>query len=86
MSGNYPAQILKENAVRWIKTPPLDAKDTAPSKAINDTSRIPKRQKQWWSDWSHVPTCINLDIFTVLTTVTLASQNSIFSPQIKEKN
>ena len=50
MSGNYPAQILKENAVRWIKTPPLDAKDTAPSKAINDTSRIPKRQKQWWND------------------------------------
>ena len=47
MSGNYPAQILKENAVRWIKTPPLDAKDTAPSKAINDTSRISKCQKQW---------------------------------------
>ena len=46
MSGNYPAQILKENAVRWIKTPPLDAKP----KVINDASRIPKRQKQWWND------------------------------------
>ena len=50
MSGIYPAQILKENAVRWIKTPPLDAKDTAPPKIINDASRIPKRQKQWWND------------------------------------
>ena len=47
MSGNYPAQILKENAVHWIKTPPLDAKDTAPPKVINDASRIPKCQKQW---------------------------------------
>ena len=47
MSGIYPAQILKENVVRWIKTPPLDAKDIAPSKVINDVSRIPKRQKQW---------------------------------------
>ena len=47
MSGIYPAQILKENVVRWIKTPPLDAKDTAPPKVINDASRIPKRQKQW---------------------------------------
>ena len=47
MSGNYPAQILKENAVRWIKTPPLDVKDTASPKEINDALRIPKRQKQW---------------------------------------
>ena len=46
MSGIYPAQILKENAVRWIKTPPLDAKDIAPPKIINDALRIPKRQKQ----------------------------------------
>ena len=46
MGGNYPAQILKENVVRWIKTPPLDAKDTAPPKIINDALRIPKRQKQ----------------------------------------
>ena len=38
MSGNYPAQILKENAVHWIKTPPLDAKDTAPPKVINYAS------------------------------------------------
>ena len=45
MSGIYPAQILKENVVRWIKTSPLDAKDTAPPKVINDASRIPKRQK-----------------------------------------
>ena len=86
MSGNYPAQILKENVVRWIKTPLLDVKDTAPPKVINNASRIPKRQKQWWSDWSHVPTWVNLDIFTVLTTVTLVSQNSIFSPRIKGKN
>ena len=50
MGGNYPAQILKENVVRWIKTPPLDAKNTAPPKEINDASRIPKRQKQWWTD------------------------------------
>ena len=86
MSGNYPAQILKENAVRWIKTPPLDAKDTASPKLINDASRILKRKKQWWSDWSHVPTCINLDILTILTTITLVSQNSIFSPRIKGEN
>ena len=50
MSGNYPAQILKENVVRWIKTPPLDVKDIAPPKVINDASRISKRQKQWWND------------------------------------
>ena len=42
MSGNYPAQILKENVVRWIKTPPLDANDTAPPKVINDALQIPK--------------------------------------------
>ena len=85
MSRNYPTQILKENMVRWIRTPPLDVKDIAPPKVINDALRIPKRQKQW-NDWSHVPTCENLDIFTVLTTDTLASQNSIFSPRIKGKN
>ena len=50
MSGICPTQILKENVVHWIKTPPLDAKDIAPSKVINDASRIPKRQKQWWND------------------------------------
>ena len=86
MGGNYPAQILKENVVRWIKTPPLDVKDTALPKVINNASRIPKRQKQWWSDWSHVLACVNLDIFTVLTTIALASQNSVFSPRIKGKN
>ena len=42
MSGIYPAQTLKENVVRWIKISPLDAKDTVPSKVINDASRIPK--------------------------------------------
>ena len=47
MSGIYPAQILKENVVRWIKTPLLDAKDTAPPKVINDALRILKCQKQW---------------------------------------
>ena len=47
MSGSYPAQILKENVVRWIKTHPLDVKDTVLPKVINDTSRILKRQKQW---------------------------------------
>ena len=47
MSGIYPAQTLKENVVRWIKTSPLDAKDIVPPKVINDASRIPKRQKQW---------------------------------------
>ena len=46
MSGIYPAQILKENVARWIKTPSLDAKDTAPPEIIDDTLRIPKRQKQ----------------------------------------
>ena len=86
MSGSYPAQILKENVVRWIKTHLLDVKDTAPPKVINDALRIPKRQKQWWNDWSHVPTCVNLDIFTVLATVTLENQNSIFTPRIKGKN
>ena len=44
--GIYPAQTLKENVVRWIKISPLDAKDTAPPKIINDASRIPKHQKQ----------------------------------------
>ena len=44
MSGIYPAQILKENVVSWIKTPLLDAKDTAPPKVINDASRILKRR------------------------------------------
>ena len=78
MSRSYPAQILKENVVCWIKIHSLDVKDTVLPKVINDTSRILKRQKQWWNDWSHVPTCVNLDIFTVLTTVTLGSQNSIF--------
>ena len=42
MSGIYPAQTLKENVVRWIKISPLDAKDTVPSKVINDASRILK--------------------------------------------
>ena len=46
MSGTYPAQTLKENVVCWIKTSPLDAKDTAPPKVINDALRISKRQKQ----------------------------------------
>ena len=78
MSRSYPARILKENVVCWIKIHSLDVKDTVLPKVINDASRILKRQKQWWNDWSHVPTCVNLDIFTVLTTITLASQNSIF--------
>ena len=47
MSEIYLAQISKENVVRWIKIPPLDAKDTAPLKVINDILRIPKCQKQW---------------------------------------
>ena len=47
MSGSYPAQILKENVVHWIKTHPLDVKDIAPPKVINDASRILKHQKQW---------------------------------------
>ena len=46
MSEIYPAQILKENVVCWIKTPLLDAKGTITPKVINDASRIPKRQKQ----------------------------------------
>ena len=47
MSEFYPAQTLKENVVRWIKTSSLDSKDTTPPKIISDASRIPKRQKQW---------------------------------------
>ena len=43
MKGIYPAQISKGNTVHWIKIPPLDAKDTAPPKVLNDASRIPKR-------------------------------------------
>ena len=43
MSWIYPAQILKENVVRWIKISPLDAKDTVPPEVINDVLRIPKR-------------------------------------------
>ena len=46
MSGTSLAQTLKENVVRWIKTSPLDAKDTAPPEVIDDTLWIPKRQKQ----------------------------------------
>ena len=49
MSGIYPAQTLKENVVCWIKTSPLDAKDTVPPEVISDASRIPKCQKQWWN-------------------------------------
>ena len=49
MRGIYPAQTLKENVVCWIKTSPLDAKDTAPPEVISDASRISKRQKQWWN-------------------------------------
>ena len=44
-SGIYPAQTLKENIVRWIRTSPLDAKDTVLPEAINDTSQIPNGQK-----------------------------------------
>ena len=44
MSRIYPAQTLKKNVVRWIKTSPLDAKDIAPPEVINDALRIPKRQ------------------------------------------
>ena len=49
MSEIYLAQTLKENIVCWIKISPLDAKDTTPPEIINDASRIPKRQKQWWN-------------------------------------
>ena len=49
MSGIYPAQTLKENVVRWIKTSPLDAKDIVSPEVISDASRIPKCQKQWWN-------------------------------------
>ena len=45
MKGIYPTQTLKENVVHWIKTSPLDAKDTTPPEVISDASRIPKRQK-----------------------------------------
>ena len=45
MRGIYLAQILKGNTVHWIKIPPLDARDTAPPKVLNDASRISKRQK-----------------------------------------
>ena len=83
MSGNYPAQILKENVVRWIKTSPLDVKDTVPPKVIDDASRTPKHQKQWWKAKKHVPTCANSEIFTFLTMVILAGQNPIFSPRVR---
>ena len=36
MRGIYPAQILKGNTVRWIKIPPLDARDIMPPKILND--------------------------------------------------
>ena len=49
MSGIYPAQTLKENVARWIKISSLDAKDIAPPKVIDNVSRTPKRQKQWWN-------------------------------------
>ena len=41
---DWSTQTLKKNVVRWIKIPPLDAKDTALSEVINDASRILKRQ------------------------------------------
>ena len=46
MSEIYPAQTLKENVVRWIKTSPLDAKDIVLLEIINDASQISKRQNQ----------------------------------------
>ena len=46
MSGIYLAQTLKENVVRWIKTSPLDSKDTVSPELVNDTSRVPKHQEQ----------------------------------------
>ena len=76
--GFYPAQILKGNTVRWIKIPLLDVRDITPPKILNDVLRIPKHQRQWWNDWNDAPTCVSLNVFIVLTTVTLASQNSIF--------
>ena len=48
--GFYPTQILKGNTVRWIKIPPLDARNITSPKILNDVSRIPKRQKQWRND------------------------------------
>ena len=48
--GFYPTQILKGNTVRWIKISPLDARSIMPPKILNDVSRVPKRQKQWWND------------------------------------
>ena len=78
-SGIYLAQTLKRNIIRWIKVSPLNAKDTAPSEVINDASQILKCPKQWWNAWNHVLACADSGIFTFLTIVILAHQNSIFS-------
>ena len=64
-SGIYLAQNLKRNIVCWIKVSPLDAKDTALSKVINDASRIPKQQKQWWNGWTYIPACANFGYFYI---------------------
>ena len=42
MGGFYPAQILKRNTARWIKTPSLDARSITPPKVLNNISRVPK--------------------------------------------
>ena len=42
MRGIYPTQILKGNTVHWIKIPPLEARDTASPKVLNNASRILK--------------------------------------------
>ena len=46
MSGNYPAQILRKNIICWIYVSPLDARDIAPTGAINSASWISKHQDQ----------------------------------------
>ena len=81
--GFYPAQILKRNPDRWIKTPPLDAKGVTSPKLLNEALRVPKRQKQLWNDENVPSTCKGLNVFMVLNVIMFTSQNYTFSPRAR---
>ena len=48
--GILSCQILKRNPDRWIRTPPLDARNITPHKILNDVLWVSKHQKQQWND------------------------------------
>ena len=73
--------------VRWIKTPPLDAKSIMPPKILMTIREFRSvRNNGEMTKMTPPPTCVILNVFAVLTTIKLVSQNYIFSPRAKEKN